>query len=380
MTIEEELRCKVNALISMVKFSEHLRAASEEMDMFFTIGNYEQKVFENPEEKKKFNTVKESFNSSVDAMKKIYGNDIVNECFDVFLKVVQNETLCQDVFGVPKLPEDLTEENLFQKAFNIVKQSSDIFSGNFDDYEFWKDTISQILNPIQKPEDAENKYICPYCGNLTEKYPSSYFLSAVNASVRSFVWGCPHCGAYAFAGSNGEMVGTIGDESLHKKRYSFKKMINEYCDLKGATFYECFSCFSKVIGVRIEKVSDIEKLNEEQCDRAISYFLKYKESKPWTKVKHPKSHKELMQMIKEGGRLKILTSLVNDEAGRLLIPIAAGDSAFMVRTDFSTEKVTLPKVLKYEFDGPIFTIIHPDKKERFKMYPVISKTGKKEKS
>ena len=54
MTIEEELRCKVNALISMVKFSEHLRAASEEMDMFFTIGNYEQKVFENPEEKKKF--------------------------------------------------------------------------------------------------------------------------------------------------------------------------------------------------------------------------------------------------------------------------------------------------------------------------------------
>lgn len=369
MTIEEELRCKVNALISMIKFSQHLNAACEEMDCFFTIANYEQKIFEHPEEKKKFDLVREGFNNSVKSVKLVYGNDIVDECFNVFMKVVQDEKECKKIFGVSKLPSDVTEEHIFQQAFNEIKANSDLFNGNFDDYEFWVDTICNILNPIQKMEKTDERYVCPYCGNLTEKFPSSYFLGAANKSVKSFVWGCSHCGAYAFADSNGDIIGTIGDGELHKKRHALKIMVNQLCDLKGLTFYESFNLFSKVIGVKIEKIADIESLDVEQCNKGISYFLRYKSDKSWEDLTYPTTHKQLMEMLKNGGRLRILTSLTNDDAGKLLIPIAVGDNAFIIRNGFSTEKITFPKVLKYEFNGAIFTIIHPDKKERFKMYP-----------
>lgn len=376
MTLQEELRCRVNALVSMIKFSQHLNAACEEMECFFAIANYEQKIFEKEENKQKFETVRKNFENSVESIKIVYGNDIVDDCFNVFLKVIQDEAECKKIFGVKKLPEGVTDEHIFRTAFNKIKGDADIFNGNFDDYEYWVNVIREILNPLTVIDKNDERYICPYCGNITEKFPSSYFLGAANKSVKSFVWGCTHCGAYAFADNNGDMIGTVADSELHKKRFALKKMISEMCDLCGLTYYESFALFSNVIGVKIEKIGDVELLDVEQCNKGMSYFLKYKNIKSSENIVYPKNHKQLMEMLKNGGRLKILTSLVNDDAGKLLIPIAVGDTAFIIRNEFSTENITLPKVLDYEFKGPVFTIIHPDKKERFRMYPPDKETAK----
>lgn len=64
----------------------------------------------------------------------------------------------------------------------------------------------------------------------------------------------------------------------------------------------------------------------------------------------PKSQKELMTFLEDGGRFSSLNSY-GYKSGRLFVPIKVGDEAVRVRFRKGVQDIMLPRKLDYQFNG-----------------------------
>ena len=176
------------------------------------------------------------------------------------------------------------------------------------------------------------------------------------------------CGAYAYIGKNGKIIGTMADAELHSQRRSIRKLVFELCALAGLTVYEGCRWLSWATGTPMHSMQDIERMSEDDCRNVISAYDKIKERIRALNPEYPHTHGELMRFLEDGGRMMVLNAY-GYKYGRIFVPIKVGSEVIRVRYNKVVQEVMLPKDLDYTFDGGYMTISHPSgKREKYKLF------------
>ena len=185
--------------------------------------------------------------------------------------------------------------------------------------------------------------------------------------VDGYVWAC-ECGAYAQVAADGSVVGLLADRTLHASRKRIRHIILELSRLVGVTVFEGCKWVSFITDRKIVALQDIEWLNEAECKSITDAFEDVKMRLKAVNPEYPKSHKELIAFLEEGGRFSALNSY-GFKSGRLFVPIKVGNEAVRVRFRKGVQDIMLPRELDYQFNGQQFILLHPTgKRERFKLY------------
>lgn len=357
----DELRKSINAMVAMLKASKHMSLAKANLDVIFEMNHYLQKDYD--DNSSKYTETEEAYKKFSNVIFRTIGEDVYSKAEKAFIFAMSDKELAMSLFNISDIHNP---KKAFSDAFYKLKDRLDLQE---DGFTLWLSAMNDVVLP-NKSHIVEHSAVCPTCRAFPERLPSDMVFSD-DTNLPEYVYYCTKCQKYAFESSNGIPIGTLAGHETHKKRKICRKMLVDACNEFGITEFECFILFSRISGYSLVDMNDIECLDIKQCSRVISSYLEYKKQHERKSVKFPRKHKEVMDFLRSGGRLRIIRSLRADMNNKLLIPVSVGDGAFTVNGPNGNERILFPKVLKLEFNKNIITVIHPNKKEYYRMYPKI---------
>lgn len=359
--VQEELRIRINALVSMQRIGKLLSCVQKEIDNVLQLNNYVDRDYD--DDTTKHVSVKENFHKFCKYIFSMLGSDVYEEALSAFSEYISDTKNTYNLLAVPVI---VAEEKVFRDTFDKVKDKLEIGSLE-DDFAIWIKTLSDIINS-QAIEDIPVSDICPICGNIPDKVPADIVFGCVDIVPR-FIYRC-ECGAYAFSARTGEMVGALAQKSTHVQRDRVRSSISMITELCGITELEAYLYLSRTVNLRIYNSQDIEKLNEECCSKVIHACMELKSKYQAQDIKWPQKHNELMSFLHVGGRLRAIKCLDANWNNRLFVPISVSEGGSIIVKGYSgSEKLLLPNVLKMKFDKDLLEIKHPNKKEYYRIYP-----------
>ncbi len=266
--------------------------------------------------------------------------------------------------------------------FNMVFQHMKDLASDLPDETDGYTVLIHLLREMREPAFAqeENPEVCPYCNGIPTRTPKGEFFGKNCDDTDGYVLAC-ECGAYAYIGKNGKILGTMADAELHSQRKNIRKIIFELCALAGLTVYESCRWLSWVSGTSMHNIQDIERLSGDACLNIVTAYDRAKVRIRAISPEYPHTHGELMRFLEEGGRMMVLNAY-GYKYGRVFVPIKVGSEAVRIRYNKVVQEVMLPKDLDYSFDGGVVTITHPSgKREKYKLFTKAQRTElyKKEK-
>mgnify|MGYP001668145924 CR=1 FL=1 len=361
---EHRLRVAMNNLILMIALNEQFRLGIEDFEALLSISDFEKRIFEQPTRMSKFTEAKDGLYASIDNLKNTFGKDIIAEAYDAFKAALSDDAFRADANITATLSMSEAAA-MFNTVFQRMKDLAADLPDETDGYSVLIHLTREIKNPGYKPED--NHDVCPYCNGIPTRTPKADFFGKNCDDTDGYVFAC-ECGAYAYIGKNGKIIGTMADAELHGQRKSIRKLVFELCALVGLTVYEGCRWLSWASGTPMHSMQDIERMSEDDYRNAISAYDKVKERVRALNPEYPHTHRELMRFLEDGGRMMVLNAY-GYKYGRVFVPINVGSEAIRVRYNKVVQEIMLPKDLDYSFDGGFMTITHPSgKREKYKLF------------
>lgn len=368
--ILNELRQTVNSIVTLFKIKYHVGVVQEELNVFDSIANVSHKEFET--NSNEFKEAQNTMISGVDAILSQHLETLLEENEKLFRTICEN-SLFDKFFGFEKpsyLSGGAISKISLAIAINLQKRIGELVSGEYTEngYAFYINVVSETLCPLDEIE-YKSSHICPNCGETVTLLSGAEFgLKDVEV-----LYGCS-CGCYALATEGGKMIGSVADTQTHKLRNEVKKIIGNLMVVCGYSIFEAFRVLSYAVGKKLRKNTDIEFLTADECKSAIEWYRKLYERLKHLHQPYPTDRKKLIEVLRRGGRLRVISSVQpNLTNGRLLVPASVGEEAFLVTNKEMHEIITFSKRLEYEFHNNTMEIKHPSgEKEKYRIYlPVI---------
>lgn len=361
---EHELRKAANNLILVLTINEQLKQGLESFDALLSMSDFERRAFDNPSSMSAYTSAKEGLHTSFEQFKATYGSAVISATYEAFKKALSEKEFCIEA----GIKTDLTKSEaatVFNNVFQELSEQSGTFPEEADGYAIFIEMIRQAMNPAEDTKQIAD--VCPYCGGVPTRISKAEFFGDMVDDVDGYVWAC-ECGAYAQVAADGSVVGLLADRTLHASRKRIRHIILELSRLVGVTVFEGCKWVSFITDRKIVALQDIEWLNEAECKSITDAFEDVKMRLKAVNPEYPKSHKELIAFLEEGGRFSALNSY-GFKSGRLFVPIKVGNEAVRVRFRKGVQDIMLPRELDYQFNGQQFILLHPTgKRERFKLY------------
>ncbi len=361
---EQQLRTATNNLILLLLANLQIKQGLESFEALLSMSDFEKRMFDNPSAMSAYSRAKDGLFESFDGFKSTYGSSVISNTYEAFKLALGVPAFCAEV----GIKNDLTKAEaatLYNKVFKELSENVESFPEEADGYAIFVEMLRQALNPAEIQELIVD--VCPYCDGVPARISKAEFFGEQIDDVEGYVWTC-ECGAYAHIDSDGTVVGTIADKTLHNSRRNTKHTLFELSRIAGITLFEGCKWVSRLTGKQVLKLQDIEFLNEDDCNTVTIAFENFKTRLKKVDVKYPKSHTELMAFLDDGGRFSAQNTY-GYKSGRLFVPIKVGDEAVRVRFRKTVQDIMLPKEIEYQFNGQQFTLCHPTgKREKFKLY------------
>ena len=339
----------------------------EEVELYRGYQNLSQKEFDQPEYKE----LSDTYNNFSHSFDKMIGNYLDHAYSDLFIKLVEALSSKQDakvLLGIEKSFARKEVEDLLSKAYEMILK---IYREGIDDDV--EDTIffTNILrNILECKNDDVTDFTCPYCGGTPDIVEAVDFFGEDSKYDGKRVC-CCECGAYAMVNSAGDIIGTMADKELHDKRNRVRSIMSQFNEVAGSLYYETRSRVASLIGKDSLNKYAVDYFSVQECNKVIHALLEAIKKIKALKVSYPKCHSDLMVMLKNGTRMRIIKDLTAKRNKRLLVPSQVGDSSFTVQVrGGGTETFNFPKGLDYRFEGETFKIIHPSGNiDEYRLYP-----------
>lgn len=363
---EVELRKAIHCLFRVVRMNAYMKRAGKEFDKLLDESEFALAVFENAPGSQKLEEAKTAFETMANKVRDAYGSGAISSAYNCFKAALDEESFLQSV-GLNEEISTQEKSNLFSKAFNQVLPRTEKWDENEDFYSYFMETVKEIIMPTEQI-DTQTEDTCPYCNGSPRVVAREDFFGPYSGKREGFVWGC-ECGAFAEMDESGKVIGKIGDTLLHQKRDLVKSAICELCALAGVTIFESCRWFSRISGMRICSVNDVEFLDMDTCCKLLRLFLNLKSVLREKEFEYPKDRAELFLFFSDGGRL-LVCNAYGFQYGRLLIPMEIGPDGIRVSGREGMQSISISPTLQYEFNRDELFIIHPSgKKEKFRMIP-----------
>ena len=363
---EVELRKAIYGLFHVVRMNFYMKKAGKEFDMLLDESEFALAVFENAPGSQKLDEAKTSFEGMANKVRDTYGSGAISSAYNCFKSALDEECFLNSI-GLSEELSAQEKSNLFSKAFNQVMPRTEKWDEDEDFYSYFIETVKEIIMPTEQM-DSQAEDTCPYCNGSPKAVAREDFFGPHSGKKEGYVWGC-ECGAFAEMDENGRVIGKLGDTLLHQKRDLVKSAVCELCALAGMTIFESCRWFSRVSGMRICSVNDVEFLDMDTCCRLLRLFLNVKSILREKVFEYPKNRSELFLFFSDGGRL-LVCNAYGFQYGRLLIPMEIGPDGIRVSGKDGMQSISISPTLQYEFNRDEMFIIHPSgKKEKFRMIP-----------
>lgn len=361
---EHRLRVAMNNLILMIALNEQFRLGVEDFEALLSISDFEKRMFEQPTAMAKFAAAKDDLYASIDNLKNTYGKDIITEAYDAFKAALSDEGFCADA-GIAQTLSMSEAAAMFNTVFQRMKDLASDLPDEADGYTVLIHLIREIKEPAY--EQGEDPDVCPYCNGIPTRMPKGEFFGKNCDDTDGYVFAC-ECGAYAYIGKNGRILGTMADAELHNQRKNIRRLVFELCALVGLTVYEGCRWLTWATGTQMHNIQDVERLSADDCRNVISAYDKVKDRIRAMNPEYPHTHGELMRFLEDGGRMMVQNAY-GYKYGRVFVPLKVGGEAVRVRYNKVVQEIMLPKDLDYSFDGGLVTIMHPSgKREKYKLF------------
>lgn len=367
---EHRLRVAMNNLILMIALNEQFRLGIKDFEALLSISDFEKRIFEQPTRMSKFTEAKDGLYASIDNLKNTFGKDIIAEAYDAFKAALSDDAFRADANITATLSMSEAAA-MFNTVFQRMKDLAADLPDETDGYTVLIHLIREIKDPAYKPE--EDPDVCPYCNGIPTRTPKADFFGKNCDDTDGYVFAC-ECGAYAYIGKNGKIIGTMADADLHSQRKNIRRLVFELCALAGLTVYEGCRWLSWASGTPMHSMQDIERMSADDCRNAISAYDGVKERVRAMNPEYPHTHGELIRFLEDGGRMMVQNAY-GYKYGRVFVPIKVGSEAIRVRYNKVVQEIMLPKDLDYSFDGGVMTITHPSgKREKYKLFTKEQRT------
>lgn len=349
----------------IIIFQEQIQ---KEIEFYRGCQNLSQKEFDRPKE---YKDVSDSYNTFSQSFDDVVDNYLNHSFSDLYVKMV--ETLS----SVEKTKEFIGIEKSFtsDEILDILNKTYDaiikVYKESIDEVEeilFFTNIVKGVIE--NSSEVISNDIVCPYCGNKPDIVEASDFFGDDSKYDGKRVC-CCECGAYALVNDSGDIIGTMADKELHKKRNRVLSLMSQYSEISGSLYYETRTVVSKLIGKNLPIKNPSSCLNTEECNKIIHSLLsaikKIKETSPV----FPKCHTEFISLLSTGLRIRIVKNLSEKQNKRLLVPTQVGDNSFVVLCKGGgTESFLFPKGLDYRFNGNTLNVVHPSGNiDEYLLYP-----------
>jgi hypothetical protein len=337
--------------------------------------NLAQKEYDDDKTYQKTNELYTAFTNSSDAL---LDNLLNHAKLDIMYFLL--ETICDNDFCKAKFGSDTNEADI-----ELVCTKIDDFTGFFieklisltDDVEdetfFWDTAKEYFIDNIESvpKEIYRDTLVCPFCSSDVTILPSAdIFDEHQNISSEQEEVAICECGAFAFVDKDGNIIGKLGDKETHVKRNRVYSAITNSCKMFGMLSYEIRKTFQRLVNKPLDNKNDIENLDKSECNKIIHSFMLAKDSLANIDIKWPTTHKELMDDLKNGWRIRISKSITNKNIGRLLIPASVCDGIIAVKSKNEQETFLFPAGMNYEFKKDIVMLHHPSgSTDVYKLYP-----------
>ena len=363
---ETKLRKAIYGLFHIVRMNAYMNNAKQEFAELLDGSEFALAMFENLPECKKLADAQKNFEDMTLKVRDAYGTGAVSSAYNCFKSALDDEKFLREI-GLEEEISTQEKSNLFSKAFNAVLPRAEIWDEDEDFYSYFIETVKEIIMPTEEMK-TESEEVCPYCDGYPRRVRRAEFFGSRSGKYDGFVWGC-ECGAYAEMDEKGNIVGKLGDTMLHQKRDLVKRAICELCSLAGMTQFESFRWFSRITGMKIGTVADVEYLDIDTCNTVLRLYVHVKEALETKDFAYPKDRTELFLFFSDGGRL-LVCNAYGYQYGKLLIPAEIGADGIRVCGKDGMQSLSFSPTLQYEFKDDEMFILHPSgKKEKFRMIP-----------
>lgn len=362
---EMKLRLATNNLILVITFNECMKRGLEDFEALLAISDYEQRFFENPVTMKAFTDTKAGLYDNFEQFKKTFGSDTISRTYEAFKTALADPVFCTEI-GIDRELTKADAATLFNTVFQKMMETASALPEETDGYTVFADLLREALSgKTESPREIQEA--CPYCDGIPSRIPKTDFFGKGTDDSDGYVWACD-CGAYARIAPDGSVLGTMADRSLHASRKTVRRAMYDLCFYAGITVYESCTWLGWITDKRLRNPQDIEFFGDEDCSKVIEGYECVKKRIAAVKVKYPENHNEMMEFLRNGGRMSVINAY-GYRNGRLLVPIQIGDEAIRVRFKKAVQDVALPEELDYRFDGNIVTLRHPSgKQEKYRLH------------
>lgn len=362
---ERKLRLATNNLILVISFNECMKRGLEEFEALLSISDYEQRFFENPVSMKAFTDTKSGLYDNFEQFKKTFGSDTISRTYEAFKTALADPIFCAEV-GIDKELTKTDAAALFNTVFQKLMKAATALPEETDGYTVFTELLREAMsdNPTlaREPQDT-----CPYCDGIPSRVPKADFFGKGTDDSDGYVWAC-ECGAYARITQDGNVLGTMADRALHASRKTVRKAMYDLCYYAGITVYEACTWLGWITGKTLRNPQDIEYLDDTDCKNVLEAYERTKRRIGVLKIHYPENHTELMEFLRNGGRMAVINAY-GYRNGRLLVPIQIGDEVIRVRFKKVVQDVALPEELDYRFEGNVVTLRHPSgKQEKYRLH------------
>ena len=362
------MRKEILSFLSVCRTIVFQERVQEEIEFYRNCQNLSQKEFDKSDEYGELSASYKNFSQSFDTMIENYLNHAFSDLYIVMVEKLSSVKSSEEFIGISKEFSSDEVSDILEKTYDEVVNA---YRESIDEVEAVLFFTNIVRNVIDKTEDTPTiDTVCPYCGNKPDIVEAADFFGEDSKYDGKRVC-CCECGAYALVNDSGDIVGTMADKELHKKRNRVLSLMSQYSDVSGSLYYETRMAIGKLIGKSLPNKNPASCLNTEECNKIIHSVLgtlkKIKESSPT----FPKCHAELISALKNGLRLRVVKELSAKNNKRLLVPSQVGENSFMVLCKGGgTETFMFPKGLKYSFENEKIKILHPSGNyNEYTMYP-----------
>ena len=339
----------------------------KEIDFYRECQNLSQKEFDK-EEYKDLSDSYTNFVESFDVMVENYLDHAYSDLYIAMVETLTSEEDAEKFLGFKRTFSVEEIDDILSKAYASAMDAYRNGVGEVEDVLFFTNLIINIIN--ERKPTAEHTIVCPVCGLIPDIVEASDFFGDDSKYDGKRVC-CCECGAYALVNDAGDVIGTLADKELHKKRNRVRSIIAQYADMTGLLYFEVHTKVANLIDRDFMNKHAIDSLGTEECNKVIHYFLEAKKKIENMSIAYPTNYSQFINAIKNGMRLRVVQNIMPKNNKRLLKPAQVGETCFtVILKGGGTETFNFPKGMDYRFSDKIMKVVHPSGREDiYQMYP-----------
>ena len=365
--ILSQMKNEILSLLSICRVIVSREQIDKEISFYRECQNLSQKEFD----KEEYKELSDNYANFTDAFNNMVGNYLDHAYSDLYVVLVETLSSSKKVkafLGIERTFSAEEVEDLLSKVYSTILDTYRNGIGEVEDVMFFANTVKNIIE--ERKAETNDAIVCPFCGMTPDIVEAADYFGEDSKYDGKRVC-CCECGAYAMVNDLGDIIGTMADKELHKKRNRVRSLISQFSEITGSLYFEVHTRIANLIDRDFRDKHVIDTLTTEECNKVIHSILEAKKKIESMDIRYPKNHAQFMDALKGGMRLRVVQNISKKRNKRLLKPAQIGDTCFTVLLKGGgTEIFNFPKGMDYRFDGKVMQIVHPsDVVDIYEMYP-----------